>query len=676
MSSGAISPDENIQQLYQELMQAAGYVVFTSNKRGIFTHVSPSALQVTGFTPDELVGESFAKLVLPDWFEGVQSFYQQQRRDLQHDTKLVFPIETKDKETRWVEQTVIYLDEQADDIYQAIVRDITDQKTIELQLHANEQRFRGLFDHNNDAVFFLNLDGVISDVNHKAAEMTGYTRQDLIGKRPNEDLTPDPGVDSENEAIREALVKGENVSIYERVFVRSDGSQFPVEVNNTLVYDEQGYPSHIQSIVRDISERKEFEEQLAERIQQLTTLREVDAELADRLDVNYVLTMAVDSAMRLSGADIGVIGLMDDDGTLQQVKIVGAYPMAVIHENFEKKSGIVSRVIENMRAEFVPDVHADPDYVAINERTQAQISIPLISQERLVGILNLECNRSGVFTEGTFDLLQLVTARIAAAIDNAHLYRQSEEQLEQLRDLYAQVSKLEQLKTDMIRIASHDLRNPLSALTGFVELMNMDEDLKSDYPEMEDFIDNMSKAAKRMQKIINDILSLERIEEAANEADETVFNLVDMVEQVTNENENYASQKQQRVTFTLINEDGEIPTVKGHKAQMHEAVTNLINNAIKYTPDEGKVDIVLEVRGSRVRFHVKDTGYGIPEDQQENLFQPFYRAKSKETREIEGTGLGLHLVKKIIERHSGRMIFESVYGEGSTFGFTMPWVME
>jgi signal transduction histidine kinase len=109
--------------------------------------------------------------------------------------------------------------------------------------------------------------------------------------------------------------------------------------------------------------------------------------------------------------------------------------------------------------------------------------------------------------------------------------------------------------------------------------------------------------------------------------------------------------------------------VKGDIAQLREAMDNLIGNAIKYTPDKGSITVRLRVNGDSAIFEVKDSGIGIPKDQQARLFQPFFRVKSSETAKIEGTGLGLHLVKNIVERHQGKMRVHTVYGEGSTFGF-------
>lgn len=656
-------PDER----YQQIMEAAGFVIFESDAGGNLTFISESVEQLVGYTPQELIGESFAKLVHPDSVDLVQ-----EHAIAAQQAPLEFAALPRDGSERWCEVIVAPVRE-TEGGYLAFVRDITERRQADRQVRENEQRFRGLFDHNNDAVFFLSLDGNIEAANGKAANMLGYEVDDLAGT-PLQQYIKLPHTKQLGTVVG-TLLQGETVPIFERTLKHSSGTLIPVEMNNTIVYNGDGKPSHVQTIVHDITERKQTQQQLAERIDQLTTLREVDAEMAERLDVDYVLTMAVDSALRLSGADIGVIALLDDEGAIQQTRLVGDYPLEAALEQYRRGRGILARAVKNLKAEFIPDVLQDEDYVVVNPRAKAKIATPLVSQERLIGFLNLESNRRGMFNEDRFELVKMIAARIATAIDNSHLYRQTETQLVQLRDLYAQVSKLEQLKTDMIRIASHDLRNPLSAISGFIELIKMDIiDDVIDSGELIEFLKNMDHAVKRMQRIITDILSLERIEESISESEGVLVNMNDLVQQVVDENKPQASLHSRRLSLTI--EDPQPLNARGQAAQLQEAMFNLIGNAIKYTPQEGRVDVILRRQGGRIIFEVKDNGFGIPEPQQEKLFQPFYRAKSKETESIEGTGLGLHLVKKIIERHNGKMIFNSVYGKGSTFGFSLPWAMD
>ncbi|MBC8170899.1 MAG: HAMP domain-containing histidine kinase [Anaerolineae bacterium] len=254
------------------------------------------------------------------------------------------------------------------------------------------------------------------------------------------------------------------------------------------------------------------------------------------------------------------------------------------------------------------------------------------------------------------------------AIDNAGLFQQTVNQLDELRGLYERVTKLEQLKTDMIRIASHDLRNPLSVVLSYVGLIQ--NELKNNgSPNAQEYAKNIDTAARQMRKITLDILSLERIEEAAQDAHMVDCDLKALIEICFNQHLPMAKLKAQ---LCELNIEVETASVKGDAIQLAEAINNLIGNAIKYTPNEGTIRVSLTKNNAKFIFKVVDNGYGIKEAQQARLFQPFFRARSAETRDIEGTGLGLHLVKNIIERHAGQLIFESVYGEGSTFGFELP----
>jgi PAS domain S-box-containing protein len=551
----------------------------------------------------------------------------------------------------------------------AILQDVTEPRRVERALRENEQRFRGLFENNNDAVFFLTLAGVIRAANWQGADMLRCTVEELIGSPATDHIVEEEIPDSRQQMKQ--VLQGTSPPIYERTFRRKDGSTFPAEVSVALVYDGEGRPSHIQSIVRDITERKRTEEQLAQRVQQLTILREVDAELAERLSVDYVVNLALDSAMRLSAADAGFIGLMDDEQQVKLVVVLGDYQEPRVGTYLSREESIVARVLRTQEGELISAVRDDPDYIDRRPQTAAQITVPLVSQERAIGVLNLETSRPENFNSEVLEFVKQLARRIAIALDNARLYAQSEQQVTELQQLYDQVRRLEQLKTDMIRIASHDLRNPLASVLGYAELSRYELEDLEETGELPNKIAEIEAAARRMKKIISDILSLERIEEMAQQADHVACNLKQMVEQIHQEQQSQARLFSRELTLDDVGYDF---IVTGDAAQLAEAINNLVSNAIKYTREEGWVKIRLYREGDRARFEVEDNGYGIREEQQEKLFQPFYRARSKETREIEGTGLGLHLVKNIIERHGGEVHFRSAYGQGSTFGFSLPLV--
>jgi len=224
---------------------------------------------------------------------------------------------------------------------------------------------------------------------------------------------------------------------------------------------------------------------------------------------------------------------------------------------------------------------------------------------------------------------------------------------------------LSNLKTRMLRIASHDLKNPLARIKGFVDLIFM---LSTTLDERDrKYLQFVSDAGDEMLRIIDDILNLERMR--SGKLMLSNINLSQMVKDVCARNQPDQIQKGQQMD--IIIPDSAI-TVQADAAQLSQAVNNFVGNAIKYTPDGGMVTVRLTSDGKTVRFEVEDTGYGIPPKAQPKIFSEFYRAKAEGTLHIPGTGLGLSLVKAVIESHSGTVGFTSVEGQGSIFYFTLP----
>ncbi|MFZ4816259.1 MAG: sensor histidine kinase [Phototrophicaceae bacterium] len=226
--------------------------------------------------------------------------------------------------------------------------------------------------------------------------------------------------------------------------------------------------------------------------------------------------------------------------------------------------------------------------------------------------------------------------------------------------------KQEQLKTDMIRIAAHDLRGPLNTLNGYIGLLA--EDLSNlALSDPLSYLNEMQRCVERMERLIEGILSLERIEQYR----EGYTDLVDLSVLIGQVASQYSAHNKITQTFRYLPPPSGL-WVYGSEAELIEALENLVNNAIKYTPPAGEIVLYCTTDADSALIAVKDTGYGVPEKLQLNLFSPFFRANTPETRAIPGTGLGLHLVKQIVERHGGSIFFESAYGVGSTFGFLLP----
>jgi len=246
---------------------------------------------------------------------------------------------------------------------------------------------------------------------------------------------------------------------------------------------------------------------------------------------------------------------------------------------------------------------------------------------------------------------------------------QLRQRADELAQLYEQASQLEQYKTEIIRMAAHDLRQPISIAMGYAEmLLRREAGLAQEQAEC---VESILKAARHANQILKDILSLERIEQQMTQDTAETFNFHALLGDVIAQHEDQALARGHTLHLE-IDPDRQRYEVVGYAAQVAEAAANLIENAIKYTPDGGTLTIHLRSDDAYLIYEVEDTGCGIPEEMQGLLFRPFSRVRSSEVAHIEGTGLGLCIVKSVVERHNGSVWFRSVQGQGSTFGFRLP----
>jgi signal transduction histidine kinase/PAS domain-containing protein len=410
------------------------------------------------------------------------------------------------------------------------------------------------------------------------------------------------------------------------------------------------------------------QEELRERVERLTITQRVYKEIGFSFNLDSLLEIAFDGLLRMSRADAGFIALMNDQHLVLQ-HYYGRYEQDALQARLAQRSGIIWDVLHDPDSPRV--AHSMMVDTLLPDDICAQMALPLRTfdgseRETLHGVIMLESRDVNCFTTERTQLLELVADRIAVALQNSRLFTTSQERAAQLERLYAQMSRLEQLKSEMIRIAAHDLKNPLSVILNYLTLLTEDSSWR-DNPE--EIYESMARAGNRMNQIIKDFLSLERIEQIAEQQTSAPFDLGKAVRRAVDEFMARARVKQQTLTLQ-ISDDPCI--INGDEVQIYEAITNFISNAIKYTPDEGTIVVSLVNEEYFAEFTVTDSGYGIPEDRQKRLFQPFYRVKTSEVEKVEGTGLGLHLARNIVERHGGSIIFRSVYRQGSTFGFRLP----
>ncbi len=229
--------------------------------------------------------------------------------------------------------------------------------------------------------------------------------------------------------------------------------------------------------------------------------------------------------------------------------------------------------------------------------------------------------------------------------------------------------ELEKVKDEFIAIASHDLKNPIAAISGFSQLLKQAGPLN----EMQnDFVQRIQKASSNMSELVQNIVDLARIDLGAETKKDQV-GLSDLLRELADEFKPQAQVKKHSLTIEEI--ESEV-RVAGDAQQLRQALRNLIGNAIKYTPDGGVITLSLKLEANRAHISVRDTGYGIPPSEIPHVFDRFYRVQNNGHDHIEGNGLGLAIVKSIIEQHGGQVALESEAGKGSCFSVLLPLMQQ
>ena len=286
---------------------------------------------------------------------------------------------------------------------------------------------------------------------------------------------------------------------------------------------------------------------------------------------------------------------------------------------------------------------------------QSAAFVPLPNGGQITGIAIIRnCQPDYAFSEVRLLICEFLANFVAVALEQA--------------ELFSNTQSLERIKTEMIRIASHDLRNPLTRITNSFRILPGNGQFT---PDQSKVIGQAAQAAQRILDIAENLLSVERIE-ARYEHSQPV-DWYEIIARVIDYARADLEAKKHQIDVRYASD---IPITSGDPAQLHHAIYNLVDNAIKYTPPGGRIIIrayLKDVAGERnVMVEVKDNGIGIPQEKQADLFSPFFRAPLVEGSDVPGIGLGLAVVKSVVTQHNGRVFVDGAPGEGSCFGFRVP----
>lgn len=527
----------------------------------------------------------------------------------------------------------------------AIFRDVTERRRAEAEIRQTNDLLEGVLRGATEcAIIGCDAIGRITVFNEGAHRMLGYRAEEVVG-RTVLDVLHDPaelaavadelGVDGPAEVFP-ALLRDGLPSSREWTYVRSDGYKLPVLLTVTSLRDERGVVQGHIGIGFDLTEAHRLERERARLANRFEQLVDCSGEGIYGLDSDDRITFVNQQAARSLGWEV-------DD-------LLGRVAHEVLHHH-------------------LPDGSPYPAEDCPIARTIAFGSTNRVDAEvfwrRDGSPLPVEYVAAPLRRDGQIDGAVVTFADIT---DRKRTERALQDAVEAEREVTARLRELDQVRTDLVSTVSHELRTPLTSISGYLELL-MDGDVGPITTEQAQMVQVAHRSSQRLLLLVEDLLTLSRIDAGAFRIRHDDVELEPVLAAAVGAVAPLAAARELTLTTDV---PADLGTVDGDAAHLDRVLLNLLSNAVKFTPPGGSVWLRARREGDDVVITVRDTGIGIPAEEQGRLFDRFFRSSNAMDEAIQGTGLGLSIVKTIVEHHGGRIRAESARDQGTTFTLTLP----
>jgi len=537
----------------------------------------------------------------------------------------------------------------------------------------------------DDAIVSKTLDGIITSWNDGASRIFGYSAEEVIGK-PVMILIPPDHLDEEPNILAR-IRRGERIEHYETVRIRKDGTLVDISLTVSPIRGADGRIIGASKIARDISGRKRAEAELREQREVIETVNRVGQMVAAELDLHKLVQTVTDAATEISGAHFGSFfyNVLDESGASYMLYTLSGVPReAFAHFPMPRATDLFGPTFRGEGTIRIDDVKQDPrygknsPYFGMPEGhlpVTSYLAVPVVSRSgEVVGGLFFGHPDGSVFTERVARIVEGLAAQAAVAVDNASLYdaaqrarAEAEQVAEEKQRLYIEAQESNRLKDEFLATVSHELRTPLTAILGWAHLLRTgqtgDENLAK-------ALETIERNARAQAQLIDDLLDVSRIITGKIRIDVRPVDPNSFIEAAVEAVRPAAEAKGVRLQRIM---DTGVATVSGDPVRLQQVVWNLLSNAIKFTPKGGRVQIRLERVNSHIEIAVSDTGPGISPEFLPYVFDRFRQADGRTTRQHGGLGLGLSIVRHLVELHGGTVRAESEgEGQGAVFTVLLP----
>ena len=644
---GAPRRDEGIG--FNALAEAAPDAIVCGDAYGRITYWNGAAEENFGWSADEAVGQPLT-LIIPERFRHMHEDGMERYLATGKPKIIGRPVELaglrKDGSEFPVELSIGTWTSYGEIQFTAILRNIGDRRQDELARSA----LGAIVESSDDAIIGVTLNGEITSWNRGAGRLYGFSEEEVLG-RPITILVPEDRPDDVAEYL-DAVRYGERVEHLETVRMRKGGK--PVEVSLTVspIQDKRGDVVGASVVARDISDRRRIERYRAAQHAGASAM----AEASEPDEATAAVLAAIGEGI---GWAFGAVWEASDDGGSMVCTTTWTDPELEGRSVEPYETGAVFEL---------PDTGG--------ERRRVPRWIEDISQSALPG-----CGEAGV-EHGLRSSIWLPISAGPVAFGAIQLFSrdlelEDEEMLQPMHALAGQLGHFierkraeresERLKDEFFALISHELRTPLTSIIGYVELL---EEMESENlsEQGRSFVEVIDRNARREMRLVRDLLLLVRMEAGTFTLEPGAADLPAIVAEAVEA----AKPRADEQNVELVAHTDAIPPCGADPHRLAQVVDNLLSNAIKFTPDGGRVEVRATRRDGEALIEVRDSGMGIPPGEQDRLFDRMYRAAAASDRHIPGVGLGLTIVKGIVEAHGGKVGLESEEGVGTTFFVELP----
>ena len=516
-----------------------------------------------------------------------------------------------------------------------------------------------------DGIISKTLTGVVNSWNSGAQRIFGYQPDEIIGK-PITILIPDDR-QAEESVILNKVKKGERVEHFETIRIRKDKTHINVSLSVSPIKTKDGEIIGASKIVRDITSRKQIEARLQEQTEIVETINRIGQLLSGELVQQNLIQAVTDAATELTNAQFGSFfyNVLNEEGASYMLYPLSGVPQsAFAHFPMPRATALFGPTFVGEGTIRIDNVKKDPRYGKSSPYygmppghlpVVSYLAVPVISRTgEVIGGLFFGHHEEGKFLEKHERIIEGIAAQTAIAMDNARLYDKAKKAIKDREALLASEQEARKLaetasrtKDEFLGLLSHELRTPLNAILGWSRMLAGGHLQPDTYSRA---IDSIDRNAKLQSRLIDDMLDVSRIISGKLRLDTQPVDLTTVINSAVDTLRPAAEAKNIRL-YVLLDYDAGI--VLGDATRLQQVVWNILSNAVKFTPKNGSIRISLERINSHIEVVVSDSGIGIEEDFLPFVFDRFRQADSSSSKKYGGLGLGLSIVRQLVELHGG-----------------------